>query len=66
MNVPNNFEEMVRTHMQATSIAFDAGYKAGYEAALHAMEGRLQHLSENTRAIIAASRETSLTKLQAG
>jgi hypothetical protein len=66
MNLNSNFEEMVHAHMEATRIAFDAGYEAGWQAAITEALRIVKPLSESSEAVIAASREPALTRRQAG
>jgi hypothetical protein len=65
MKVPNNFEEMVRTHMQATSIAYETGFEQGWQAAITEVLRIVKPLSESSRELIAASRIPTLTRKQA-
>jgi hypothetical protein len=56
---------MVRTHMEATRIAFDAGYEAGWQAAITEVLRLVKPLTESSQALIDASREPVLLRKQA-
>lgn len=65
MNLPNNFEEMVKTHMEATRIAWEAGYEQGWQAAITEALRIVKPLTESSEAAIAASRIPALLRKQA-
>lgn len=66
LNLPNNFQEMVHAHMEATRIAYDAGYEAGWQAAITEALRIVKPLTESSEAAIAASRVPALLRRQAG